>query len=287
MASQKQGRGTTGQQGSSPQSGSGSRADRPTGAGRSGTAAPGTRADASSGRGSEPGSPRGGSANRGGSASRSGSASRGGASNRGGRPGGTDRPANGARGQGQQRPGQATAATLSQNDLWPAGTPRPAASRWLQLTTLILSLAGLGVSIYLTIAHYTSSTILACPSNSFINCGEVTTSSQSIIFGIFPVAVLGLAFYVFMVAITSPWAWRSDFAPIPRLRLGGSSITIRWIRLGVVITGMAFVLYLVYAELIEIGRICEYCTAVHIITFALFALIVFDASFRSGATARR
>jgi uncharacterized membrane protein len=315
MASQKQGRGTTGQQGSSRQSGSGSKADRPTGAGRSGTAAPGTRAgtpaDASGGRGSEPGSPRGGSANRGGASNRGGSgggsanrggsgggsanrggsgggsASRGSASNRGGRPGGTDRPANGARGQGQQRPGQATAATLSQNDLWPAGTPRPAASRWLQLTTLILSLAGLGVSIYLTIAHYTSSTILACPSNSFINCGEVTTSSQSIIFGIFPVAVLGLAFYVFMVAITSPWAWRSDFAPIPRLRLGGSSITIRWIRLGVVITGMAFVLYLVYAELIEIGRICEYCTAVHIITFALFALIVFDASFRSGATARR
>ena len=53
---------------------------------------------------------------------------------------------------------------------------------------------------------------------------------------------------------------------------------------------MAFVLYLVYAELIEIGKLCEYCTAVHIITFALFVLIVFDASFRtgtSGSAARR
>lgn len=274
MASQKQGRGTTSQQESSGQSGSGSKPGRPSGAGSSGTPASGTRAGASGGRAGEPGSPRGGSANRGSSA------------NRGGRQG---RPGNAAweRGQGQQRPGQATAATLSQDDRGTAATPRPAASRWLQLTTLILSLAGLGVSIYLTIAHYTSSTILACSANSFVNCSEVTTSSESVIFGIFPVAVLGLAFYVFMVAISSPWAWRSDFSPIPWLRLGGRPITIRWIRLGAVITGMAFVLYLVYAELIEIGRICEYCTAVHIITFALFALIVFDASFRSGAAARR
>jgi len=143
------------------------------------------------------------------------------------------------------------------------------------------------VSIYLTVAHYTSPTILACPTNSFINCGEVTTSSESIVFGIFPVAVLGLAFYVFMVAINSPWAWRSDFSPIRWLRLGGRTATIHWIRLGAVITGIGFVLYLVYAELIEIGKICEYCTVVHIITFVLFALIVFDASFRNGATARR
>ncbi len=99
--------------------------------------------------------------------------------------------------------------------------------------------------------------------------------------------MLGLAFYVFMAAINSPWAWRYDFSPIPWLRLGSRNITIHWIRLGAVITGIAFALYLVYAELVEIGKICEYCTAVHIITFALFALIVFDASFRSGATARR
>ena len=128
----------------------------------------------------------------------------------------------------------------------------------------------MGFSTYLTIAHFTGSAILACPANSFINCGEVTNSPESIIFGVFPVAVLGLAFYVFMVAINSPWAWRSELPAI------------RWARLGGIVTGMAFVLYLVYAELIEIGKLCEYCTAVHIITFALFVLIVFDASFRTG-----
>jgi uncharacterized membrane protein len=41
---------------------------------------------------------------------------------------------------------------------------------------------------------------------------------------------------------------------------------------------MCFVLYLIYAELIEVGEICPYCTSVHVITFLLFSLIVFQAS---------
>ncbi len=103
-------------------------------------------------------------------------------------------------------------------------------------------------------------------------------------------AVLGLAFYVFLVAINSPWAWRADSAPIRGLRLGGRPVTIHWIRVASLIAGMGFVLYLLYAELIQIGKICEYCTLVHIITFALFVVIMFDAAFRtgtSGAAARR
>jgi uncharacterized membrane protein len=44
------------------------------------------------------------------------------------------------------------------------------------------------------------------------------------------------------------------------------------------------VLYLIYAELIEIGRICPHCTSVHIITFLLFCLIVFQFAARSPAS---
>ena len=33
---------------------------------------------------------------------------------------------------------------------------------WMQLVTFALALAGLGVSIYLTIAHFTESTLLGC-----------------------------------------------------------------------------------------------------------------------------
>jgi uncharacterized membrane protein len=148
-----------------------------------------------------------------------------------------------------------------------AAAPGPLrAPLWLQISTLVLSLGGLGDSIYLTIAHYTSSNILACSDKGVINCAKVTTSPESIVFGIFPVAVLGLAFFVFMVAINTPWAWR---ARLP---------VIRWARLGSVIVGIVFVLYLVYTEVITLGNICLFCTYAHVITLLLFGLIVFSAS---------
>jgi uncharacterized membrane protein len=140
------------------------------------------------------------------------------------------------------------------------------APRWLQLTTWALSLAGLGVSVYLTIAHYTSSSILACSDRGLVNCAAVTTSPESMVFGIFPVAVLGLGFYVFMAAASSPWAWRARWPAI------------RWTRLGSVIVGMMFVLYLIYTELFTVKAICLWCTWVHVITFLLFGLIVFSAA---------
>ena len=55
-------------------------------------------------------------------------------------------------------------------------------------------------------------------------------------------------------------------------------------RLASVVAGMIFVLYLVYAELIGVGRICPYCTSVHIITFLLFTLIVCQFVFQPSAT---
>jgi uncharacterized membrane protein len=135
-----------------------------------------------------------------------------------------------------------------------------------QATTWILALLGMGVSIYLTLAHYTTAVTLACSANGLVNCEKVTTSSWSMVFGVFPVALLGLLFYVFMVAVCSPWAWQ---AKIP---------AIYWARLGAVIVGMGFVLYLLWAELIEIGNICLWCTSVHVLTFLLFGMLVFHAS---------
>ena len=145
----------------------------------------------------------------------------------------------------------------------PAAPQMRAVPLWLQLTTWALALAGLGVSIYLTVAHFTSPRILVCSEKGFVNCAAVTTSPESMVFGIFPVAVLGLAFYVFMAAVTSPWAWRAAWPAI------------RWARFGSVLVGMVFVLYLIYTELFTLNAICLFCTIVHVITFLLFGLIVF------------
>src|SRR6516164_6035340 len=55
---------------------------------------------------------------------------------------------------------------------------------WLQITTLVLALAGLGVSIYLTIAHFTESALAGCSESGLVNCTKVTTSPESYVFGI-------------------------------------------------------------------------------------------------------
>jgi uncharacterized membrane protein len=175
-------------------------------------------------------------------------------------------------GNGQQRAGQqrrpagqtaADRAGRGAATAVPAEPETRAVPSWFWITTWVLAAAGLGVSIYLTIAHYNTAVVLACPATSHINCERVTTSAQSVVFGI-PVAVLGLAFYVFMLAATSPWAWR---AKLPALR---------WARLGSVIVGMVFVLYLIYTEVVTLNlTICLWCTSVHVITFVLFALTMF------------
>jgi len=193
-----------------------------------------------------------------------------GAGDRPGRPGrnatvaGQSRPAAGKAGPRPAAPPQRSAS---------GPQAQAAAPRWLQLTTLLLSLFGLGVSIYLTIAHYNTKVTLACPDTGLVNCAKVTTSAQSVFLGI-PVAVLGLAFFVFMVAANSPWAWRSKMPAI------------YWARLGSVVVGMLFVLYLVYSEIVTIGNICLWCTSVHVLTFLLFALLVFYASSPANRPAR-
>src|SRR5215472_18092519 len=69
-----------------------------------------------------------------------------------------NRPAGGRTGNGQPAPAR-TAAPVKAAAV---AEPQPAAPPlWFQLTTWILSLGGLGVSIYLTIAHYNTAVTLA------------------------------------------------------------------------------------------------------------------------------
>jgi uncharacterized membrane protein len=137
---------------------------------------------------------------------------------------------------------------------------------WVQIVSLVLALLGLGVSIYLTIEHFTGNTTLACSDKGLVNCGAVTTSPESMVFGVFPVAVLGLAFFVFAVPMLTPWAWRSHRREIAVARLAS------------MVVGVGFILYLIYVELIQVGAICLWCTSVHVITFLLFVLVAMSAA---------
>jgi uncharacterized membrane protein len=133
--------------------------------------------------------------------------------------------------------------------------------RWAVWTSWALSLVGLGLATYLTIGHFESKTFLACPDNGLINCAKVTTSPQSYFLGV-PVAILGLVNFIIFTVINSPWVWRvkNYWVHVARFVLS--------------IGGMMFVLWLLYAELLIINNICLYCTGVHIVTFALFVVLV-------------
>lgn len=126
---------------------------------------------------------------------------------------------------------------------------------------LLCCLFGLGVSTYLTLAHYNPAVTLVCSSTGAINCEKVTTSPQSMVFGI-PVAVLGLVFFVAMLALNVPATWRSGLPSIAAARLG------------LAVSGIGFVFYLLYSELFSIHAICLWCSSVHVITFVIFCLVV-------------
>ena len=129
----------------------------------------------------------------------------------------------------------------------------------------MLAACGLGISVYLTIVHYSTSVTLACTSSGVVNCEKVTTSPESRFLGV-PVPLFGLAFFVVMVLANLPAAWRRGE---PWIRIG---------RLAVAAGGVLFVLYLVYAELFRIDAICLWCSAVHVITGLLFGLVCFGTA---------
>jgi uncharacterized membrane protein len=132
--------------------------------------------------------------------------------------------------------------------------------RWAIVTTFLLSLIGLGLSIYLTIAHYEGTQILACSESGLFNCAKVTTSGESRFLGI-PVALLGLGNFIVMTGLNSPWGWRAR------------SYWLHVARFVLAIGAMIFVLWLVSAELLIINNFCYYCTGVHIVAFAMLVVL--------------
>ena len=136
---------------------------------------------------------------------------------------------------------------------------RPGA-RWVGVAAFALSLIGVGLSTYMTIAHFTEAAILACSGGGELNCTAVTTSPQSVFVNV-TVAVLGLGYFVIMSVLTSPPLWRRRDPMLARVR------TV------LAVAGMVFVLWLVAAEVLIIGHICLWCTGVHVVMVALVLVL--------------
>lgn len=119
---------------------------------------------------------------------------------------------------------------------------------------------GVIVSAYLAVAHY-SGTPLACVTSALIDCTAVTSSSYSLVpFTGIPISLAGLV-----------WSAASLAAGLVALR-GSEPSWLRPAHLAWSAAAMAVVLSLIRAEIVVIGRICEWCTVLHVLIAATFFL---------------
>ncbi|PJC80074.1 hypothetical protein CO008_03055 [Candidatus Roizmanbacteria bacterium CG_4_8_14_3_um_filter_36_12] len=126
---------------------------------------------------------------------------------------------------------------------------------------LLLSIAGLIDSIYLTWEHF-NNVIPPCTINHFLpilsNCGEVLRSSYSVIFGI-PLALTGIIQYGLIFIITLLIIYRKN-------------VLFRFWLICQAFIGALASFYFMYLQIFVIKSICFYCTLSALISFTIFFL---------------
>jgi uncharacterized membrane protein len=123
-----------------------------------------------------------------------------------------------------------------------------------QIQKLMLIIAVLGIidTVYLTITHYTNTTV-ACPTVGIVNCENVLNSPYSTLIGI-PLSLWGLFFFVIEIMLIFYTRGKDALLIYNGLGLG-------------------FVFYLLWIEY-TLGSICIYCTAVHLFVLLLLILTI-------------
>ncbi len=150
-------------------------------------------------------------------------------------------------------------------------SPRAGIGPW---ALLVFAVVGLGLSAYLTTVHYAGVAPI-CTTGGFVNCEAVTSSSYSVVPGTsIPVTVPGMIWFIVSGALAIV-ALRCALGarPEPRRLRSGHAI---WAGLG-----MVSVLYFIWAEVVQLHEICEWCTGVHILVF--LSLLVTVARLQTGA----
>lgn len=132
------------------------------------------------------------------------------------------------------------------------------------LALLLMAVAGLGIAAYLTAVHYADVAPVCAATGSVIDCSAVTRSSWSLVPGTsIPVTVPGLLWFAVSGGLAA-------FAILKAHRDQAEPSWLRPAHAAWAAAGLAAVLYFVYAELVALHRICEWCTAVHLLVLASF-----------------
>ena len=120
------------------------------------------------------------------------------------------------------------------------------------MLAVLASVAGLAISVYLTVVHF-STIPLACPANAVVNCEQVLSSRYAVIGGsAVPTSVAGIV-------------WFAISAGLALLRRRQALLA--WASIGLVTA-----LFLVYVEIVQLGAVCIWCTAAHAMVLLIFLI---------------
>jgi uncharacterized membrane protein len=120
---------------------------------------------------------------------------------------------------------------------------------------LLLSIAGLAISLYLTASHWSGQPI-AC--GGVGSCDYVNTSEYAAI-GQLPVSALGAGLYAALLFASGWWLIEGD----ERAEL------LAW---GLSLAGVGYAAYLTYLELFVLYAVCLWCLASGLILVAMLCL---------------
>jgi uncharacterized membrane protein len=146
-------------------------------------------------------------------------------------------------------------------------TRGPTSESRLTVAVPLIAAIGIGVAAYLTYIESSGATAVCGPVG---DCNTVNQSEYAMLFGVIPVAVLGLASYV---AILLAWS-------VTRL---GSSPAADWAKLALLalcVIGTLFSVYLTFLEPFVIGATCAWC-----LTSAVAITVLMLLSARPGREA--
>ncbi len=137
-----------------------------------------------------------------------------------------------------------------------------------QVAIILMALAGVGIAIYLTTVHY-AKVPLICSTTGLIDCAGVTTSQYSVVPGTtIPITIPGIGWFLVSMGIAVAFlaCRRRGEQPPERLR----QAQLVWSALG-----LLSIFYLIYAEIVKLHRICEWCTGVHALILATFLVVLY------------
>jgi len=126
------------------------------------------------------------------------------------------------------------------------------------LLLLILVLAGIVDTGYLTYKHYFDSVVI-CSTGFFGNCGTVLTSEYSVIFGI-PLTLLGLLHYLWLGSLFL-MAYVLESVIYKRFAFIQSAL------------GLVVSIYLTYLQFFVINALCQYCLFSALLSVVMYMLI--------------